>query len=60
MLVILTGTVIPQVTIKQMPDDVLVLDRMDVPRVFRKAPQRLTQDQVEQVYDRARRSASWQ
>ena len=46
-LVVLTGTVIPQVTIKQMPDDLLVLDRMDVPRVFRKAPRRLTASQVE-------------
>ena len=59
-LVLLTGTVIPQVTIKQMPDDLLVLDRMDVPRVFRKAPQRLTAPQVELVYERARRSTTWQ
>lgn len=58
-LVILTGTVIPQITIKQMPDDVLVLDRMDVPRVFKRAPQRLTGAQVEAVYDFARRSTTW-
>jgi hypothetical protein len=59
-LVILTGTVIPQVTIKQMPDDLLVLDRMDVPRVFRKAPQRLSEAQVDQLYECARRSTTWQ
>lgn len=60
-LIILTGPVISQVTIKQMPDDVLVvLDRTDVPRVFKKAPQGLTEAQVEQLYDRARRSTTWQ
>jgi hypothetical protein len=58
-LVILTGTVIPQVTIKQMPDDVLVLDRMDVPGAFKKAPHRLAPAQVEQVYAQARRSTLW-
>lgn len=59
-LVFLTGTVIPQVTIKQMPSDVLVLDRMDVPGVFKKALHRLTEGQVEQVYEHARRSTMWQ
>ena len=34
-LVFLTDTVIPQVTIRQMPD-VLVLDRMDIPRSLRR------------------------
>jgi hypothetical protein len=58
-LVILTGTVIPQVTIKQMPEDVLVLDRMDVPGVFKKAPRRMTDQQVAQVYEQARRSPLW-
>jgi len=38
----LTGTFIPQVTIKQMPADVLMLDRMDVPGLFNKVPERLT------------------
>lgn len=57
-LVFLTGTVLPQVTIKQMPD-VLVLDRMDIPGVFKRAPQRLTAEAVERVYEVARRSATW-
>ena len=58
-LVILTGTVIPQVTIKQMPQDVVVLDRMDVPGVFKRAPKRLSEDQVAAVYEQARRSTLW-
>lgn len=58
-LVFLTGTVVPQVTIKQMPSDVLILDRMDVPGVFKRAPQRLNREQVERVYDIARRSTTW-
>lgn len=57
-LVFLTGTVIPQVTIKQMPD-VLVLDRMDIPRNFKRSPERLTPEAVERVYDIARRSTTW-
>jgi len=57
-LIFLTGTLIPEVTIKQMPD-VLVLDRMDVPRQFKKAPRRLTDEQVEQLYDVARRPTTW-
>ena len=58
-LVLLTGTLIPQVTIKKMPEDVLVLDRMDVPGVFKRAPLRLTPDVVQRVYDVARRSTTW-
>lgn len=58
-LVILTGTVIPQVTIKQMPDDVVVLDRMDVPGVFKRASKWLTAEQVAVVYEHARRSTAW-
>lgn len=56
----LTGTLVPQVTIKQMPDDVIVLDRMDVPGAFRRAHQRLTPEAVERVFDIARRSTTWQ
>lgn len=59
MLVFLTGTLVPEVTIKQMPD-VLVLDRMDVPRAFKKAPRRLATEQIEQLYDVTRRSSTWQ
>ncbi len=53
-LVILTGTVIPQVTIKQMPSDVAVLDRMDIPRVFKHAREQMTDRQVEQVFAKTR------
>src|SRR3954452_13027418 len=58
-LVFLTGTLIPDVTIKQRPDDVLILDRMDVPRAFRKAPVRLSPEQVEATFESARRSTTW-
>lgn len=58
-LVFLTGSLIPDVTIKQQPDDVVVLDRMDIPRAFKKAPQRLTLEQIEQLYACARRSITW-
>jgi hypothetical protein len=58
-LVILTGTVIPQVTIKQMPQDVLVLDRMDIPRIFKRGRQHLTAEQVERVFGQARWSRVW-
>lgn len=58
-LVVLTGTVIPQVTIKQMPDDVVLLDRIDVPGVFKRVPKRLTEEQVAAVYEQARRSILW-
>src|SRR3954447_17087271 len=58
-LVFLTGTLIPDVTIKQRPDDVLILDRMDVPRAFRKAPVRLSPEQVNVIFESARRSTTW-
>ena len=58
-LIFTTGTLIPDVTIKSRPDDVGVLDRMDVPRAFKRSTVRMTPDQVEQVYDVARRSTSW-
>lgn len=58
-LVFLTGTVIPQVTIKKRPEDVLVLDRMDLPGFFKRGAQRLTPEQVEKVYEMARRSTTW-
>lgn len=56
---ILTGTVLPQITIKQMPADAVVLDRMDVPGWFKRAPERLTPEMIEKVYDTARRSTTW-
>lgn len=58
-LVVLTGSIVPQVTVKKMPEDVLVLDRMDVPGVFQRAPERLSPELVERVYDVARRSTTW-
>jgi hypothetical protein len=58
-LVFLTGSLIPDVTIKQQPADVLVLDRMDIPRAFKRAPQRLTPDQVKAIFEQARRSTTW-
>lgn len=58
-LVFLTGTLIPQITIKQQPDDVTVLDRMDIPSAFKRAPRRLDSNQIEAVFEQARRSATW-
>ncbi len=57
--VVLTGTIVPEVNIKQMPDDVMVLDRMDVPRWFKKRPGVLTREQIEAIYAVARRSDTW-
>jgi hypothetical protein len=57
--VVLTGTIIPEVNIKQMPDDVMVLDRMDVPRWFKKRPEVLTPGHVDAIYAVARRSDTW-
>jgi Nuclease-related domain len=57
--VVLTGSIVPEVNIKQMPDDVMVLDRMDVPRWFKKRPAALTPEQVEAIYAVARRSDTW-
>ena len=58
-LVFLTATLLPTVTIKKQPDDVIVLDRMDIPQVFRKAPQRLSQAEVEAISTAARRPSTW-
>ncbi|HET6818327.1 MAG TPA: nuclease-related domain-containing protein [Mycobacteriales bacterium] len=59
-LVFLTGTLVPNVTIKQRPDDVLILDRMDIPGAFRRAPTRLQPDQIAAIFDAARRSTTWE
>lgn len=58
-LVFLTGSLIPNVTIKQIPDDVAVLDRMDIPGVFRRAKRRLSDEQVAAIFEQARRSTTW-
>lgn len=57
-LIITTGTLIPDVTIKSKPDDVAILDRMDVPRAFTRSPIVMNADQVEAAYAAARRSAT--
>jgi hypothetical protein len=59
-LVFLTGTLIPDVTIKQAPEDVAILDRMDIPGAFRRAKGRLTAEQVAAIFEQARRSTTWQ
>ena len=58
-LIFTTGTLIPDVTIKSKPKNVVVLDRMDVPRIFKRGEKRLTPDQVDAIYDVARRSTTW-
>jgi len=57
--VVLTGTIVPEVNVKQMPDDVMVLDRMDVPRWFKKRPPVLMPEQIDAIYAVARRSDTW-
>lgn len=58
-LVFLTGTFIPQVTIKDKPEGVIILDRLDLPRYFGRRQQRLDPSQVTQVFEFARRSTTW-
>ncbi len=58
--VVLTGTLIPEVTYRDKPDDVRVLDKWDIPKWFRKRPVVLSAQQVEAVYAAARRSTTWQ
>ena len=58
-LVFLTDTFIPQVTVRDKPDDVLILDRLDLPRYFRRQPPILTPTQVDQTFAKARRSTTW-
>ena len=47
----LTGTLIPDVTIKQAPEDVAVLDRMDIPAAVRRAKAKLTDEQVTSIFE---------
>ena len=42
-----------------MPDDVMVLDRMDVPRWCKKRRAVLAPEQVDAIYAVARRSDTW-
>ena len=57
--VVLTNTFVPNVTYKQMPDDVMVLDRMDIPGWFKRRKRVLTEGQIEAIYELARRSTTW-
>jgi hypothetical protein len=58
-LVFLTGTRIPNVTIKQNPPDVRIYDRMDIPGVFKRAPRRIDDEQIAAIYEVARRCTTW-
>ena len=59
-LVILTGGTVPQITVKGMPEHVMVLNRLDVPRWFKRREPVLTPEQVEALFEVARRSTTWQ
>lgn len=58
-LIILTGGLEPNITYKQQPDDVLVLDSWDVPRVFKRRTGVLTPEQVDAVFEVARWEGTW-
>lgn len=59
-LVFVTGRTSTNITIKQQPDDVLVLERGGVPRAFRRAPRRLDDEEISLIFGAARRSTTWQ
>ena len=59
-LVFLTGSLIPDVTIKHAPEDVIVLDRMDIPGAFKRSPRRLNEETVDAIFGVARRSTTWE
>lgn len=58
-LIFLTGSIIPRVTIRQEPDDVRILDRMDLPGYFKRRKGKLDAEQVAAIYEQARRSTIW-
>lgn len=58
-LVILTGTLFPSVTYRHPADGVIVLDRMDVPGWFKKTRPRFTPEQVDDLFELARRDTTW-
>jgi len=58
-LVILTGTVVPNVRVAQHPEDVAVLTLLDVPRAFQRPPRRFSSDDIERVHAVARRASTW-
>ena len=58
-LVFLTGTLFPDVTVKQKPADVAILDRMDLPGALKRARRTLSDNEVAAIYALARRSTTW-
>lgn len=58
-LVLMTGTIVPDVTVKKMPEDVLILDRMDIPGIFTRSTRRLEPASIEEIFEIARRSTTW-
>jgi hypothetical protein len=58
-IVFVTPRFTDNLTISRQPEDVLVLDRLHIPASFKRSAQRLTPDQVEQLYAAARRSTTW-
>jgi hypothetical protein len=58
-LVIVTGSRHPDIVVQEAIEDDLVLDSSTVVRTFRKLEPMLTPDDVEAVFDAARRRASW-
>ena len=58
-LVIVTGRTHPEIVVQEPHEDALVLDSSAVVRTFRKLEPILTPDDVEAVFDAARRRASW-
>jgi hypothetical protein len=58
-LVILTGGFEPNITYKQRPDDVLVLDAWDLPRFFKRRTGVLGHEAVAAVFEVARWEGTW-
>ena len=58
-LVFLTGSLIPDVTVKSAPERVLILDRMDLPGAFKRRSGILSPEQADAVFEVARRSTTW-
>lgn len=58
-----TGVIVPvnanDITIKQAPDDVVIVNRMALAKWLTKQPLRLTTDQIDAIYEHARRSTTW-
>lgn len=58
-LVILTDTFVPNLTIKQQPEGVVVLHRLNLVRHFAHRQGVLSPTEVEAIYDVARRPSTW-